>query len=105
VNNGNGAPDAHAAVIVFPADSNAWREGIFSFRLTRKVHTTSTGTYEVATLAPGDYFVAAIDARLALNWENPELLAGLVPNASRVTLGAEDQRTVTLRTLTSGGSR
>lgn len=105
VNSSNGSPDDHAAVVVFPADSNAWREGIFSSRFTRKVHTTSTGAWEVTTLAPGDYYVAAIDARLALNWQDPELLAGLVGSASRITLGVEDQRTVILRTLTSGGSR
>jgi hypothetical protein len=90
-------------VIVFPADSNVWRDGVFTSRRTRKVHTTSTGTYDVATLAPGDYFVAAVDTRVALNWQDPDWLAGLASSASRVSLGTEDQQTVALRTLSSTG--
>ncbi|MCC7044566.1 MAG: carboxypeptidase regulatory-like domain-containing protein [Acidobacteria bacterium] len=101
----SGAPDAHAAVIVFPADSNAWREGIFTSRRTRKVHTTSTGAYDIATLAPGEYFVAAIESRLALNWQDPRLLEGLVARASRISLGAENQQTVVLRAPAAGALR
>ena len=47
-------------MIVFPADSNAWREGIFTSRRARKVHATSAGAYEIATLAPGDYYLVAV---------------------------------------------
>ncbi len=98
------APDPRAAVIVFPADSNVWREGIFTSRRTRKVHTTSAGAYEVTTLVPGDYFVVAVDVREALNWQDPELLASLVGRASRISLGPEAQQTVTLRTLAPTGA-
>lgn len=100
-----GTPAAHAAVIVFPADSEAWREGIFTSRRTRKVHTTSTGVYEIATLSPGQYFVAAIDARLALNWQDPALLEGLVTRASRISIGAEDEQTLVLRASAAGALR
>ena len=103
VSDGNGAPDADAAVIVFPADSTAWREGIFSTRRTRKVHATSTGAYEIATLAPGEYYLVAVGIRLTLNWQDPEFLARLISGATRVTLGAEDEKTVPLRTITLGG--
>lgn len=101
----SGTPDGQAAVIVFPADSNVWRDGVFTSRRTRKVHTTSTGAYDVTTLAPGDYFVAAVDTRVALNWQDPDWLAGLAASASRVSLGTEDQQTVALRTLSSTGSQ
>jgi hypothetical protein len=53
VSAGDGEPDPDAAVIAFPADSNAWREGIFTSRRARKVHATSSGAYEIATLSPG----------------------------------------------------
>jgi hypothetical protein len=99
-----GAPDPHAAVIVFPADSNVWQDGVFTNRRTRMVRTTSTGAFDVATLAPGDYFIAATDVREALNWQDAEWLTSLVARASRISLGAEDQRTVTLRTLTPTGA-
>lgn len=97
-------PDPHAAVIVFSADSSAWREGIFTSRRTRKVHTTSTGTYEVTTLAPGEYFIVAVDAGDALNWQDSQLLTSLAGRASRIVLGPETQQAVTLRTLTSTGA-
>jgi hypothetical protein len=95
----DGAADPDAAVIVFPADSSAWREGIFTTRRVRKVHATSAGAYEVATLAPGEYYVAAISREAALNWQDPALLDRLIAGATRVTLGPDDERTVLLRTL------
>ncbi len=90
-------------MIVFPADSNAWREGIFTSRRARKVHATSAGAYDIATLAPGDYYLAAVSTRLALNWQDPEFLERLIAGATRVTLGAEDEKTVPLRTITPSG--
>ena len=100
VTSGSGEPDPDAAVIVFPADSDAWREGILMNRRVRRVNATSAGSYEIATLAPGNYYLAAVSTRIALNWQDPEFLARLVGGATRLTLGAEDERTVPLRTLT-----
>jgi hypothetical protein len=95
----DGAADPDAAVIVFPADSSAWSEGIFTTRRVRKVHATSAGVYEMATLAPGEYYVAAISREAALNWQDPALLDRLIAGATRVTLGPDNERTVPLRTL------
>lgn len=104
VSGADGAPDPDAAVIVFPADSNAWREGIFTSRRARRVHATSAGAYDIATLAPGDYYLAAVSRQLALNWQGePELLERLIAGATGVTLGAEDEKTVPLRTITLSG--
>jgi len=103
VSDSSGAPDADAAVIVFPADSSAWREGIFTSRRVRKVLATSAGSYDVATFAPGDYYVAAVGARQALTWQDPQFLDRLIAGATKVTLGAEDQKTVPLRTITLTG--
>jgi hypothetical protein len=104
VSDSTGTPDPRAAVIVFPADSSAWRAGVFSSRRERKVNATSTGSYEVTTLAPGDYHVAAVDTRRALDWQFPEFLERLVAGATTVTLGAEDQRSVSLRTIVLPGA-
>jgi protocatechuate 3,4-dioxygenase beta subunit len=103
VSDGNGAADSDAAVVVFPADSSAWRQGIFSNRRERKVHTTSAGAYSLQTLAPGDYYVAAVSTRQALDWQSPQFLERLIPGAVRVTLGAEEEKTVPLRTFTLAG--
>jgi hypothetical protein len=105
VSDSNGAPDPDAAVVVFPADSTAWREGVFTSRRERKVHVSSAGSYDVTTLAPGDYYITAISTQLSLNWQDPQFLERLVAGASRVTLGAEDQKTAQLRTITPGRER
>ena len=100
VTDASGAPDPDATVIVFAADSNMWREGIFSTRRARKVLATSAGLYAVETLAPGEYHVVAVSTRLAFDWQSPSFLERLMPGATRVTLGAEEQKTVSLRTFT-----
>jgi protocatechuate 3,4-dioxygenase beta subunit len=100
VTDATGAPDPDAAVIVFPADSNTWREGIFSTRHARKVVATSAGSYAIETLAPGEYHVVAISPRLAFDWQSPSFLERLIPGATRVVLGAEEHKTVPLRTFT-----
>jgi hypothetical protein len=102
VTSGTVGPDPDAAVIVFPADSTPWREGIFTSRRSRKVHATSAGAYEIATLEPGDYYLAAVSSQLALNWQDPDFLERLIVGATRVALGAEDERIVALRTITPG---
>jgi hypothetical protein len=98
-----GTPDADAAVIMFAADSNAWREAVFSSsRRARMVRVRSTGAFEIASMAPGEYYLAAVPSRLVLNWQDPRLLERLVGAATRVTLGVEEEKTVTLRTITPG---
>jgi hypothetical protein len=105
VSDATGAADPDAAVIAFAADSDAWRDGIFTTRRARKVFATSAGTYDIATLAPGGYYVVAIDRRLALNWQDPKFLDSLIAGATRVTLGADDRKTVALRTTASSEQR
>lgn len=99
VSDANGAADSDAAVVVFPADSNVWRQGISSNRRMRKVLTTSAGGYSMQTLVPGEYHVVAVSSRLALDWQSPQFLERLIPGAVRVTLGAEEEKTVALRTF------
>jgi hypothetical protein len=101
VTDASGAVDSEAIVIVFPADSNSWREGLsqFASRRMRRVYASSEGAFELATFAPGDYYVAAVNARLASNWQDPRLLERLVPGSTKVTIGPEDSRTLQLRAL------
>ncbi len=99
-----GAPDSRASIIVFPADSATWRQGIFSLRRVRLVEATPAGTYEFAGIPAGDYFLVAIESRLATDWEDPAFLDRLTSGATRVTLAAGDTKTVALKrfTLRSG---
>ena len=104
VTDASGAPDADAFVIVFPADSAVWRESIFSItRRYRSANSTSTGTFELTTFAPGEYFVAAVSARVARSWPDAKFLERLIPGATRVTLGPEDSKSIALKTLAVAG--
>jgi hypothetical protein len=95
--------DMDVAVIAFAADSAAWRTGTFDSRHERKVLATSSGAFDIATLAPGDYYVTAVDAALALNWMDARFLDRLTTAAIRLTLGPEDQRTIALRLAQTPG--
>jgi hypothetical protein len=96
----SGAPDAETEVIVFPADSASWREGIFDNRRLRGARASSAAAFEISGLAPGEYYIAAIGTRVAMGWLDPTFLERLIPAATRFTLGAGEDKTLSLRTLT-----
>jgi protocatechuate 3,4-dioxygenase beta subunit len=104
VTDAGGAPDPDTVVIVWPADSTIWREGMSLWsRRMRHVRATSKAAFDMATFAPGEYYVVAVPARQALNWQDPAFLQRLIPGATRITLGPEDSRTVTLKTFSLSG--
>lgn len=104
VTDASGAPDADALIVVFPADSTAWRQSVFSItRRYRSANSTSAGAFEMTTFAPGEYFIAAVNARAALNWLDPKFLERLIPGATRVTLGPEESKNVVLKTFAVAG--
>jgi hypothetical protein len=79
------APDA-AIVVAFPV-SPALRisTGLTPTRL-RSATVMNNGSFSVTTLPAGEYFVAAIDRSMRNSWRNPEFLASLERQATRVTL-------------------
>ena len=98
-----GAADIATDVIVFPADTALWREGIFSERRVRLVHATSAAAFEIADLAPGEYYIVAIRARPITGWEDLSFLDQLVAGATKFTLGESAEHTVQLKTFTPRG--
>ncbi len=97
------APDPDALVFVFPADTVRWREGIFQSRRMGYMRASSTGAFETAFLAPGEYYVAAVSARYAMEWEDPAFLASLIPGATRIALREGESKAVALTTFTPKG--
>ena len=93
----NGAPDTQADVLFFPADSKTWREGVYSGRRVRLVSATLAGTYQIDGLPAGEYYVAAVDTRLTLNWKDPAFLDRLTTSATQIMLGDGEDKTVALR--------
>jgi uncharacterized protein (DUF2141 family) len=79
--------DAGALVVVMPADSQAWRESITPSRRVRSARTTTTGSYSLKDLPPGEYFIAAVSDGAVDNWQEPRTLDSISRVATRITLG------------------
>ena len=90
-------------MFVFPADASRWREGIFQSRRLGYLRASSAGAFETTFLAPGEYYVTAVSARYAMEWEDPVFLERLVPGATRVALREGESKTVALTTFTPKG--
>jgi hypothetical protein len=91
------APDAGSEVIVFPADSLAWKDVGVVARRWRDGRVAKTGTFAIAGLPPGEYFVAAVAIDAPDDPRDPKVLQKLMPNATRVTLGDGEKKTVSVR--------
>lgn len=87
----NGQPAAGAQVIVFPADHGRW--GARS-RFIRATDVLPSGQYAIRGLLPGDYRVAFVDSLPDGAWEDPEVLARLERDASRVPITAGNPITI-----------
>jgi hypothetical protein len=102
----SGNPDGKAAVIVFPQDQNLWATSGPSPRRLKNVRTGANGNYSVS-LPAGDYYVVAISDSGAAEWNDPQFLASLVPQAVHLTIEEGDKRQQALKTYTppakSGG--
>jgi hypothetical protein len=84
VTDGSG-PATNAEVVVFPADSVAWKDIGVVARRSRVERVSEIGAYSITGLPPGDYFVAAIAGSRPGDRQDPSLLAELT-SATRVTL-------------------
>jgi hypothetical protein len=91
-----GIPDPNATAVVFPVDRRLWSGGGPVTRL-RTGRANRTGTYLVSELAPGDYFVAAMDDGALENWQDQKSLETMSRTATRVTVGAGEKKTLDLR--------
>lgn len=94
-----GGAGAGTDVIAFPADSSAWREGIFNRRRVLRVRATTAKTFEMTRLGPGDYYIAAVSAKWTAQWQDPSFLERLIPDATRFTLAGSETKTLRLTTI------
>jgi hypothetical protein len=100
ISSANRTANDSADVIVLPADTMLWREGIINSRRARLMHATSAATFEFSGLEPGDYYLAAVATRSVPDWQDPSFLERLIPGATRLTLGSGEEKTVPLTTMT-----
>ena len=95
-----GAADTGARVIVFPADTTWWRDGIVNSRRVKEARASAAAGFEFSGLAPGDYYIAAISSRVTDRFDDPQLLERLVSGATKFTIDRGAARTFALKTLT-----
>jgi hypothetical protein len=95
-----GAADTDARVVVFPADTNWWREGIVNSRRVKEARASSAAGFEFSGLPPGDYYIAAVSSRVADRSNDPQLLERLVSGATKFTIERGAARTLALKTFT-----
>ena len=92
-----GAPDRRARVLVFPAEPARWTQA-HGGRRVANTGVSRQGTFLVAGLPAGDYFVVAVSDQIGLNWQDPGMLDALSRSASHVTIRDGERRTVDLVT-------
>lgn len=99
VTDSKSSPIVNYSVIVFGTDRRTW---VTTSRSLRLAQPAEDGSFEVAGLPPGDYWVAAVDpiagTEVSGEWLKPESLEKLSFRAQRVTI-AERQRHMTVLRL------
>ena len=97
VTDATSAPVSNYTVVVFPTDRTMWS---VTPRLLRLAGPAEDGSFEVSSLPPGEYWVAATDPMNGTDasgdWQALDGLDSLVPGAARVTLKDGEARTITL---------
>jgi hypothetical protein len=92
-----GVEAAGAELIVFPADSVAWRTVGVAARRARYERIGKDGAFSISDLPPGEYYVAARSADSPGEWRDPAVLDRLVRAATRVALGDGEQKRVDVK--------
>ena len=82
------------AVLAFAVDADKRDEDSRFFGVARSARD---GSFDLAGLPPGDYFVVSDRMRDADDWHDPELLEALARSAQRVTLVEGQTVQVTLK--------
>jgi hypothetical protein len=79
----NGQGDERAMVLLFPTDSTTW---VDYGRTSRRVRSMPTpgGKFSLAGPPEGEYYLIAIQADLAVDWQDPAVLERIATQADRV---------------------
>lgn len=94
-----GSPDPDAGVVLFPTDRTRWSEVRNGARMFRSARVSSTGTFSVKPVLPGDYFVAAIADDATADFPDTKFLDALAAVATTVRVAAGAASSVTLTSV------
>ena len=98
VHDANGNPDTGAAVLVFPANADAWRNYGATPRRLKSGATNAKGEFGISSLPPGDYYAIAIPEDQSDDWRDPKTLEALARAATNVSIVEGEHRMIDLRT-------
>jgi protocatechuate 3,4-dioxygenase beta subunit len=93
VRDARGQPDKTADVVIFPADSQAWQQGVPNTRRIRTARVSLSGTFEFTNLPAGDYYAAAVSGGTTSDVQDAKLLGSLIGGATRITVSDGDKKT------------
>jgi hypothetical protein len=97
VRRADGTADPAASVFIFPVDPRQWVDISAYARRFRDVRSGRDGSYTLADLIGGDYFVIAL-SETPIEW-SPVFMDRVSRLAARVTLGDGEQRALDLRSV------
>jgi hypothetical protein len=86
-----------ASVIVFPTDQQLWANYGFTPTWILASAGRSNGTYEIAGIRAGEYYVVAVASESANAWADPRFLRRAASSAVRISLTWGDTRVLNLR--------
>jgi hypothetical protein len=90
----SGLPAPAYFIVAFPVDRALW---LPRARRIQSARAGTDGTWTIANLPGGEYFVAAVSDLAPEDLADPAFLAELVPAAIKVSLGEGEQKTQALR--------
>ena len=82
------------SVLLFPEDRTLLGN---PRRLTRLIRPTTAGDFSIDNILPGAYLIAALDDVDDAQWLNADYLERFRPRATRIDLGASEQKTIVLQ--------
>lgn len=86
-------PDPSAIVLAYPVDSNVWSSSGALSRRMRTARAGKDGTYSLTGLAPGEYYVVAVQEDLVDEWQDPALLQALTRLARQIHVVEGERKT------------
>lgn len=92
-------PDAEAIVAAYPVEEDAWTNAGAAARRIKVTRVSSDGTFTIANVPAGEYYVIAVKDDPA-SWLDPSLLRSLAGRAQQVRVADGERKAVSLRTVT-----
>lgn len=86
-----------ATVLLFPTEPSAWTDWGVSSRRLRAIRPQPNGTFRMASLPEGDYYVIAVSDESAVDWQDQKALETLSRSATTIRIEDGQKKSVQLR--------